>query len=738
MSSPTAPDTSGSHSSLDSRKSRKDTDGGHESEGRVGPTNKPEDNTEEPKEKRPNVFVRKAKALWKTLDLDKPTLITMFRAACAPTIALAFYQSSAVANEYTTLGYLVAIASILAVPIMPRAKFLQNLLFNVLATCVGAALSLLAIWTGIQARNHTQPPGTPATAFNSSQAAVSGIWLFFEIYLINTLKSARPAVFTFPGILTSIFAVVSMTYSPSFPTIAAGESFARRLLLAFITGFGIAAGVSLFVFPVSSRKVVMKEMTGYVMSIRGLLKAEMSYLHSLETVDMFRETSPATGRLKAAVAGLKALHGKMFQDLVFAKRDFAWGHLTASDLGQISTLLRQIMLPFIGMSSTIDILGRVAEQQGYKENDEVDDEMEHKAVEEYHLLLKSLHEPFEGVAGAMDEALEHILLKLKLKPQAKGQNDVEEKADVVRPGEDGFATYFEEKVNAFYKSREVSLKEWCLQKGIGEPPKTFSGQVDWNKALELVSTVTRQRTQRQLFVALYMEYLMWSAGQAILNLVRFADTTSTSKNRLILPGRRRMRKWIMSVFKPDTTPHDDSGALDETAAQAGENQLYMGQAYSGMKDPEHKAAKNMWEKFGNMIRTIPAALRSPHSVFGFRVACGVMSIGIVAFLRNTHLFFLEQRLFWAAIMTAISMTRLSGQSLFNFIVRIFGTALATVITFVIWYIVDGKAAGVLVFEFIWIFCAFWIVVKRPRFIVVGIISSVTSVLIIGYEVCFYG
>lgn len=709
-------------------------------------SSQPKDAAQKSEEKRPNFVVRKAKALWTTLDLDPPTLMTMFKAATAPIIALAFYQSDAVANEFTTLGYLVAIASILAIPIMPRAKFLQNLLFNVLATCVGAALSLLAIWCGVKARQHTQAPGTPSTAFNSSQAAVSAIWLFFEIYLINTLKSARPAVFTFPGILTGIFAVVSMTYSPNFPTIASGESFARRLLIAFLTGFAIAAGVSLFVFPVSSRKVVFKEMTGYIMSIRGLIKAQSAYLHSLEDVDPFRETSPAAGPFKAAVAGLKALHGKLSQDLTFAKRDFAWGNLTASDLGEIFRLLRQIMLPCIGMSTTIDILQRIADQQGYKDKAEQDsdsEEMEQRAVEEYHLMMKSLHEPFHGIASAMDEALEHVLLQLrfKSKPKAKDSKgtdsvntDVEEKADVIRPGEDGFAAYFEEKVKAFYQSREVSLKEWCLQKGMGAPPKTLDGNVDWDKALELVSTVTQQRTQRELFVALYMEYLMWSAGQAILELVRFADTTSTAKNHLILPGRKRMRKWIMSCFNSEGTPHDDSGALEQGSAQTGEQQLFMGQAYSGMKDPEHKTPKNAWEKFGNVIRKFPAALRSPHSVFGFRVACAVMSICIVAFLRDTHTFFLEQRLFWAAIMAAISMNRLSGQSVFNFILRIGGTALAVVVTFIVWYIVDGKTAGVLVFEFIWVFGAFWIVVKRPRFIVVGIISSVTSVLIIGYEV----
>jgi len=229
-------DTSASGSTLGSSKSREGADHGsaQATGSRVpAPAHQEEQDQKEKKEKKPNYVIRKARGIWTTLDLDKPTLMTMFKAACAPTISLAFYQADAVANYFTTLGYLVAIASILAVPIMPRAKFLQNLLFNTIAVCIGAAVALLAIWTGVQARNHTQAAGTPATAYNSSQAAVCAIWLFFEVFLINTIRSARPQL-NFTCILTSIFAVVSMTYGPSFPTMAAGISFARRLMVSFL------------------------------------------------------------------------------------------------------------------------------------------------------------------------------------------------------------------------------------------------------------------------------------------------------------------------------------------------------------------------------------------------------------------------------------------------------------------------------------------------------------------------
>lgn len=41
------------------------------------------------------------------------------------------YESPIWASKYTTLGYLVAIMSLLGFPIMPRAKFLQTMVLNI-------------------------------------------------------------------------------------------------------------------------------------------------------------------------------------------------------------------------------------------------------------------------------------------------------------------------------------------------------------------------------------------------------------------------------------------------------------------------------------------------------------------------------------------------------------------------------------------------------------------------------
>lgn len=47
-------------------------------------------------------------------------------------------------------------------------------------------------------------------------------------------------------------------------------------------------------------------------------------------------------------------------------------------------------------------------------------------------------------------------------------------------------------------------------------------------------------------------------------------------------------------------------------------------------------------------------------------------------------------------------------------------------SFVIWYIVDGHPAGVIVFMFVFVFVEFYFLMKYPRFTVVAIISIVTQ------------
>jgi hypothetical protein len=73
------------------------------------------------------------KRAWTALGLDLPTIIIMAKGGLPPVISLAALRSTSFAEKYSSLGYLVPIVSLLSFAIMPRAKFVQNLMLNIVS-----------------------------------------------------------------------------------------------------------------------------------------------------------------------------------------------------------------------------------------------------------------------------------------------------------------------------------------------------------------------------------------------------------------------------------------------------------------------------------------------------------------------------------------------------------------------------------------------------------------------------
>ncbi|CAD6443985.1 6591b8dc-15cf-408f-bb8d-ed5171e1b646 [Sclerotinia trifoliorum] len=717
-------------------------------------------------EKRPS----KLKAMWEKLGLDAPTLMMMFKGSVAPTIAIAFYESDSVSRTYTTLGYLVAIICVLSLPIMPRAKFFQTMILNLFAVCLGASIGILGLWSCIKAREHTSTPGVPQ-AYNSSQAAVCAIWLFANIWFANLLRAKIPAL-NVPVIMYSIFANIAFTSGPIIPTFALAESLIKQMLKAFLTAFAISTAVNLFVIPISCRLVVFKGQAGYIQLLRGVLKAQTKYLSSLEESDMFAgpatensdtagsrsgeskksdvesshpALSPEAKALKGAIDGLRGMHGKLYGDMPFAKREVAWGKLDAKDMDKIFNLFQDIMIPLLGMSTITDIFVRIGEKRGWVKptgSNARSEQWEHMTLESkaeekrlWNEVMKTLHEPFAIVSAVMDQGLEHAALTLELisRPKEKAAGDIETAAEQSKPGDAGFLAYMEKTLNEFYKERGATLKKWAQEKGLSAEQFDASGPIPAVGEPVTGDKASHRRDQQQLYLILFMENLLYTAGLAVMKLVRFADGKvedgSMKKNRLILPGQRRVKKWILGLAKADTTV--DSNTPDNQ--EAGINNVYLGSGFNPRKDPEHLPPNTAWQHFGNGLRTIPRFLGSEESAFGFRVACATLTLGIVAFLKDTHVFFQQQRLVWALIMIAIGMTMTSGQSIFGFLARVIGTALAMVTSIVIWYIVDQKTPGVIVMLWFFIFMEMYLFLKFPRFIPAWLVFIVTQVMIVGYE-----
>lgn len=445
-----------------------------------------------------------------------------------------------VADEYTTLGYLVAIVSILGFAIMPRAKFIQMMIFDVLAVCLAACLALLTMFSSVKARQHTQKEGS--SSYNSSASAVSGVWLFFQIWLVHTFRAKYPQ-FQFPVIIYGIFANISSVYAPQMQNMTAAINMVQKLIRTFLSGLAISTGVSLFIVPMTSRKAVFKQMGGYIGSLRSALSAHAAYFETLERDDMFGRAdtyddsqekfgekgkkvySPEAEAIRAAIRQITELHAKLHGDITFAKREFALGKLGPDDIQAMFRHLRQIMIPVVGLSFVVDIFQRLSDYNRWNQPidpnvEMVSDDVRHRTVRDWNDMMRAVHDPFKDMIQTIDEGLLHTSYVFRLtKPPKKkavvttndgpGQDetDIEASAEDTGPGEKGFIAHFEKKLGEFRGTKRIALQTWAEEKGVKLPEGFFDhpSSVDSLKGDFFDASATHQdRARRQLYLFLYV------------------------------------------------------------------------------------------------------------------------------------------------------------------------------------------------------------------------------------------
>jgi hypothetical protein len=229
-----------------------------------------------------------------------------------------------------------------------------------------------------------------------------------------------------------------------------------------------------------------------------------------------------------------------------------------------------------------------------------------------------------------------------------------------------------------------------------------------------------------------LEYSFVATARAILEFVKYADSKvedgTMKKKRLIIPSMKALKKWLWASLSREDSNLD----YQAFSTRSGTVTVHLEDALQTHKDPEHLPPVTFWEKYTNHFRHIPKFFGSPESAFGFRVATASMTIAIAAFLRNSQLFFIEQRIIWGSIMVAISMTQTAGSGIYGQFLRFAGTAIAMVAAYIDWYIVDQHTAGIIVFVGITMFLYHYLLLTRPNNPVIPMIGMVTVVLIIGY------
>ncbi|KAE8153581.1 hypothetical protein BDV25DRAFT_21682 [Aspergillus avenaceus] len=641
---------------------------------------------------------------------------------------------------------------------MPRARFMKIMLFDLLSTCVSASLCCLTIYCAVEARRHNTPSDASESVrngFSSDACAVSAIWLIFMIWGANTIRAWRPLELQDPMVAFSILSCITITRAGTFVTVIEGLQFVSSLLKGFMLGFAIATGVSLFILPVTSRGNAFHDIKNCVTQIDAVLQSQIAFVGSVFAPPAgvhgpFNETSSHDGdccpvpdiesrrkQLSDSVAKLNALHGKLQSDLFYAKDEFAWGKLSASDLARIGDLLRSILLPLAGMAQLPEILDMTTNDQGTQETSrEITVELgsETQKHSEVVRVNETLLRRLSDAAQLAHLGLKHVLLVLELARPQHVQRLRDKSKDEESNGD-------ELDLNANFTSRfEQRRSNYCEQrKDVSRAlvnPEAFSGseKVDGNLSSNDKDVLSDCDVRQEFYVILYMGHLQDSLLQATLELIKFADSKAADgtlgRSRMIFPRQKSILAWLSLNHGKD-----GSRSVTETRRRPQVNAFpaHSQSETEQFPDPEHLPPANLWERSSAIFRPVSQVIRSEQSVFGFRVAAASFSVGVLAFLHQTQDFFIHQRCIWAMIVIVIGMNPTSGQSMFGFVTRVVATVVSMLLSLIVWYIVDQKTAGVIVFLYLANVFEYHFYVNAPQYFGASVISIVTFNVIVGYE-----
>ena len=510
---------------------------------------------------RKTTLMARLRQLWNATGLTWPVYRMILKGALAPTVAIAAYQSSAWATQYNSIGFLVGVVAVFALVTQPRAQFLQSLFVHIIVATIAYAISLLASFSAVSARANSESgspgsggldtvgiavTGAPTAPYNSSAAAVTGIWLFAEIFVISVFRAMMPQ-YALPSFIWAIVANVSLMFAPQFGSMQQAAVFCTSMYITQLTGLAVSALVSLFVFPLTSREILFADMRDYIVASRAVLRANMKYLKSLENSDMFalRRTntfreratrSPEAEDLRRKTQALTAAQAKLYTVLPFAKSEIAVGKLGPDDLKQAFHLLREILVPAVGLNVMSDLFERISEEGGWDRSksfanlpiSEAANETEKArimAVQEWQGLLQTIREPFDSVTELIDEGLQHVALTLRLvKPTDPRwcQGDMERTGDRPRPGDKEFTAYYVQRAEKFKQSKLVILQGWCQVHGIELPDDFPTASRDRNINLPewTGGNMTKRQApnRRQLVITVFAESLLYNISQRVYDV----------------------------------------------------------------------------------------------------------------------------------------------------------------------------------------------------------------------------
>ncbi|GLB09893.1 hypothetical protein AtubIFM57258_005822 [Aspergillus tubingensis] len=622
-------------------------------------------------------------SLWKRIMPNIPLVIMMVKGSLPMTISLAIYQSDHIAQRFTTVGYIMA---------------------------------MIAFFT----RQRTTTPDL-TVSYNGPQAAVCAIWFFCTQWAAGTLRAKVPVlqncVYMF-----SVMTMITMTYAPRFHTMGQAISLVVELLEIFFIAFGIATGVSLLIFPMTTRMVLFRKQTAYFAALRDFVARQSAYYQALGTLeppvsgqragegDVVEERPfPEREALLESLNQLIALHMELYTDTISAKREVAHGKLNADDLHQLFRAFRTILTPMAGIKTIIHLFDGVDPERPIVQR-EKGARSDRRAAHQRELqhfwshVMSEMREPFREIEQVIDEGLQHAAIVLEYMSNQNKTPDVESQ----RPGSPTFADYMDRKIRAF-RGRQSELLSTCIEENEG---------------------VTSASNLKYAYVFFQAKNLMSTVATAVYELVLFADSKredgTMQRKRLVFPRTHHFTSHLQHLTSEQPDIHASQAAdITETGCQGNKTTRIK------LHDHHHLPPQNRWERYTDHLRAVSRLLRSKESAFGLRMALAAFTVGILAYLEKTWTFYYQQRLIWPLIVILVAMNVASGESTFKLAAQIMGATAAMGTCYLCWYIVDGKPAGVLVLTWLAFFCLSYGFIKIPKLFAVWLCILVPIVAIIG-------
>ncbi|GLA43630.1 hypothetical protein AnigIFM63309_001561 [Aspergillus niger] len=657
--------------------------------------------------------------LWERILPNIALVIMMVKGSLPMTISLAIYQSDYIAKRFTTVGYIMAMIAFFSMAMLPRAKYLEGLVLNILATCLGSALSLLTMYCGIKARQHTTTSDS-TVSYNSTQAAVCALWFFCTQWAAGTLRAKVPllqnCVYMF-----SVMTMITMTYAPRFHTMDQAISLVVELLEIFFIAFGIATAVSLLIFPMTTRMVLFRKQIAYFAALQDFIARQSTYYRALGIIEQ-----PVSGQLRGkndagkdrpfperealyeSLNQLIALHMELYTDTISAKREVAYGKLNADDLHQLFRAFRAILTPMAGIKTIIQLFDGVDSErpivQGERVRSDPTVDQQRELRRFWNHVMSKMHGPFTEIAQVIDEGLQHAATVLEYMPNQNRTPDFE----CQKPGSPTFADYMSRKIRAFRGRQSELLSTWT------EGNEGASSA--WNP--------------KHIYIFIQAGNLVSSIAVAVHELVLFADSKTKDgtmqRKRWVFPRRHQFTTHLQHLTNKQSDIHSSQAAdLIESGHQ--------GRKTTQIKTHHHHhfPPRNAWERYTDHLRAVSRLLRSEESAFGLRMALAAFTVGILVYLEKTWTFYYQQRLIWPLIVILVAMDVASGESTFKLAAQVMGATAAMVICYLCWYIVDGKPAGVLTLTWLAFFGLSYGFLKVPKFFAVWLCTLVPIVAIIG-------